>query len=344
MMFDRLWGFFSNDLGIDLGTATTLVYAKGKGIVLYEPSVIAIHKSSKTILAVGNEAKEMLGRTPASIVATRPLKDGVITDFEATEAMLRYFIKKAHGRRRFIRPRPRVVIAIASGITEAEKRAVKESAAEAGAREVYLIEQPMAAAIGAGLPVQNPGGNMILDIGGGTSEVAVISLAGIVECQMIRIAGDEMNEAIIQHMKDKHNLMIGERSAEDVKIKIGSAFPQEEETTMQVKGRDLVSGLPKTFTISSEEVREALKPPVDAILKVVRETLERTPPELAADLVDKGIVLAGGGSCLKGLDKLIAEKTGLPVAMAEDPFTAVAVGAGKCLDEIAFLRKIANVE
>lgn len=342
MIFDRIWGFSSNDLGIDLGTATTLVYAKGKGIVLFEPSVIAIHKGSNSILAVGNEAKEMLGRTPASIVATRPLKDGVITDFEATEAMLRYFINKANGRRKLIRPR--VVIAIASGITEAEKRAVKESATEAGAREVYLIEQPMAAAIGAGLPVQTPGGNMIVDIGGGTSEVAVISLAGIVECQMIRIAGDEMNEAIIQHMKDKHNLMIGERTAEDVKIKIGSAFPQEEETTMQVKGRDLVAGLPKTLTISSEEVREALKPPIDAILKVIRETLERTPPELAADLVDKGIVLAGGGSCLKGLDKLIAEKTGLPVTMAEDPFTAVAVGAGKCLDEIAFLRRIATFE
>ena len=342
MIFDRIWGLSSNDLGIDLGTATTLVYAKGKGIVLYEPSVIAIHKGSNSILAVGNEAKEMLGKTPASIVATRPLKDGVITDFEATEAMLRYFIRKAQGRRRFVRPR--VVIAIASGITEAEKRAVKESAIEAGAREVYLIEQPMAAAIGAGLPVQTPGGNMVLDIGGGTSEVAVISLAGIVECQMIRIAGDEMNEAVIQHMKDKHNLMIGERTAEDVKIKIGSAFPQEEETTMNVKGRDLVTGLPKTLTISSQEVREALKPPVDAILKVVKETLERTPPELAADLVDKGIVLAGGGSCLKGLDKLIAEKTGLPVTMAEDPFTAVAVGAGKCLDEIAFLRKIATFE
>ncbi len=342
MIFDRIWGFSSNDLGIDLGTATTLVYAKGKGIVLFEPSVIAIHKGSNSILAVGNDAKEMLGKTPASIVATRPLKDGVITDFEATEAMLRYFMNKANSRRRLIRPR--VVIAIASGITEAEKRAVKESAVEAGAREVYLVEQPMAAAIGAGLPVQNPGGNMVVDIGGGTSEVAVISLAGIVECQMIRIAGDEMNEAIIQHMKDKHNLMIGERTAEDVKIKIGSAFPQEEETSMQVKGRDLVAGLPKTLTISSEEIREALKPPVDAILKVIRETLERTPPELAADLVDKGIVLAGGGSCLKGLDKTIAEKTGLPVAMAEDPFTAVAVGAGKCLDEIAFLRRIATFE
>ncbi len=339
MILDRIWG---NDLGIDLGTATTLVYSKGKGIVLFEPSVIAIHKGSHSILAVGNEAKEMLGKTPASIVATRPLKDGVITDFEATEAMMRYFIKKASGRRRFIRPR--VVIAIASGITEAEKRAVKESATEAGAREVYLIEQPMAAGIGAGLPIQNPGGNMVLDIGGGTTEVAVISLAGIVECQMIRIAGDEMDEAVIQHMKDKHNLIIGERTAEDVKIKIGSAFPQEEETTMQVKGRDLVSGLPKTLTISSEEVREALKPPVDAIIKVVKETLERTPPELSADLVDKGIILAGGGALLKGLDKLIAEKTGLPVTMAEDPLTAVAVGAGKCLDEIAFLRKIATFE
>lgn len=339
MIFDRIWG---NDLGIDLGTATTLVYAKGKGIVLFEPSVIAIHKGSNSILAVGNEAKEMLGKTPASIVATRPLKDGVITDFEATEAMLRYFIKKSHGARKFIRPR--VVIAIASGITEAEKRAVKESATEAGAREVYLVEQPMAAAIGAGLPVHTAGGNMVLDIGGGTSEVAVISLAGIVECQMIRIAGDEMDEAIIQHLKDKHNLMIGERTAEDVKIKIGSAFPQEEETNMDVKGRDLVSGLPKTLTISSEEVREALSSPVEAILRVVKETLERTPPELAADLVDRGIVMAGGGTRLKGLDKLIAEKTGLPVTLAEDPLTAVSVGAGKCLDEIAFLRRIASAE
>jgi rod shape-determining protein MreB len=342
MIFDHFLGLFSNDLGIDLGTATTLVYAKGKGIVLFEPSVIAIHKGSNSILAVGNEAKEMLGKTPASIVATRPLKDGVITDFEATEAMLRYFITKVHGRRRFIRPR--VVIAIASGITEAEKRAVKESATQAGAREVYLIEQPMAAAIGAGLPVQNPGGNMVIDIGGGTSEVAIISLAGIVECQMIRIAGDEMDEAIIQHLKDKYNLMIGERTAEDVKIKIGSAYPLEEETTMEVKGRDLVSGLPKTLTISSEEVREALTPPVEAIIKVVKEALERTPPELAADLVDNGIVLAGGGARLRGLDKIIAEKTGLPVSMAEDPLTSVAVGAGKCLDEISSLRKFASAD
>lgn len=342
MIFDRLLGLFSNDLGIDLGTANTLVYAKGKGVVLFEPSVIAVHKGSNAILAVGNEAKSMLGKTPAFIVATRPLKDGVITDFEATEAMLRYFITKVHGRRRFIRPR--VVIAIASGITEAEKRAVKESATEAGAREVYLIEQPMAAAIGAGLQVQNPGGNLVIDIGGGTSEVAVISLAGIVECQMIRIAGDEMDESIIQYMKDKYNLMIGERTAEDVKIKLGSAYPLDEETTMEVKGRDLVSGLPKTLTISSEEIREALTPPVEAIINVVKEALEKTPPELAADLVDNGIVLAGGGARLRGLDKMITEKTGLPVSMAEDPLTSVAVGAGKCLDEISFLRKVASAE
>ena len=338
-MFDGLFGLFAKDLGIDLGTATTLVYAKGEGVVLFEPSVIALHQGSHSILAVGNEAKEMLGRTPASIVATRPLKDGVITDFEATEAMLNYFMTKAQGRSRFARPR--VVIAIASGLTEAEKRAVKESALEAGARKVYPIEQPMAAAIGAGLPVQEPGGNMVVDIGGGTTEVAVISLAGIVECQTVRIAGDEMNEAVIHHLKENYNLMIGERTAERVKIQLGSAYPLDEEGTMEVKGRDLVSGLPKTLTISSEEVREALKPAVNTILKVIKDALERTPPELAADLVDTGIVLAGGGSQLKNLDKLIAEETGLPVHVAEDPLTAVAVGAGKCLDNIAFLERIA---
>ena len=339
MIFDRILGFFSMDLGIDLGTATTLVYAKGKGIILFEPSVIAIHKGSKSILAVGNEAKEMLGKTPASVIATRPLKDGVITDFEATEAMLRYFMMKAHGGKKFIRPR--VVIAIASGITEAEKRAVKESALEAGAREVYLIEQPMAAAIGAGLPVQNPGGNMIVDVGGGTTEVAVLSMAGIVECQMIRIAGDEMDEAVAKCLKDKHNLIIGERTAERVKIEVGSTYPLEEENSMEVKGRDLVSGLPKTVTVSSEEIREALKYPVEQIVKVVRDILERTPPELAADLVDKGITLTGGGACLKGLDKTLSEETGLPVTIAEDPFTSVAVGGGKCLDQLSLLRRIA---
>jgi len=335
---DYILGFFSNDMGIDLGTATTLVYVKGQGIVLCEPSVVAIQKGSHGVLAVGEEAKRMLGRTPGNIVAIRPMKDGVIADFEITEDMLRYFIKKVHNRRVFVRPR--MVIAIPSGITEVEKRAVKDSAEHAGAREVYLVEEPIAAAIGVGLPIQDPGGNMIIDIGGGTTEIAVISLAGIVFSRSIRIGGDELDEAIIEHLKKTYNLMIGERTSELIKIKIGSAYPLEEELTMDVRGRDLVAGLPKTITISSEEVREAVSGPISAILEATRMTLERTPPELSSDLIERGIVLAGGGSLLRGLDKLISEETGLPVHMAEDPMTAVAIGTGKVLSEIKYLKKV----
>ncbi|MBU4342859.1 MAG: rod shape-determining protein [Candidatus Omnitrophica bacterium] len=331
-------GLFSNDMGIDLGTATTLVYAKGRGIVLCEPSVVAIQKGSHNVLAVGEEAKRMLGRTPGNIVAIRPMKDGVIADFEITEDMLRYFIKKVHNRKVFVRPR--MVIAIPSGITEVEKRAVKDSAEHAGAREVYLVEEPIAAAIGVGLPIQEPSGNMIIDIGGGTTEIAVISLAGIVFSRSIRIGGDELDEAIIEHLKKTYNLMIGERTAEDTKIKIGSAYPLEEELTMEVRGRDLVAGLPKTITVSSEEIREALAGPISAILEATRMTLERTPPELSADLIERGIILAGGGALLRGMDKLISEETGLPVHVADDPMTAVAMGTGKVLSEIKYLKKV----
>nr|MBU1328726.1 rod shape-determining protein [Candidatus Omnitrophota bacterium] len=336
--FDNILGLFSNDMGIDLGTATTLVYVKGQGIVLCEPSVVAIQKNTHAVLAVGEEAKRMLGRTPGNIVAIRPMKDGVIADFEITEDMLRYFIKKIHNRKVFVRPR--MVIAIPSGITEVEKRAVKDSAEHAGAREVYLIEEPVAAAIGVGLPIEEPAGNMIIDIGGGTTEIAVISLAGIVFSRSIRIGGDELDEAIIEHLKKTYNLMVGERTSEDIKIKIGSAYPLEQELTMEVRGRDLVAGLPKTITISSEEIREAIAGPVSAILEATRMTLERTPPELSADLIERGIVLAGGGSQLRGIDKLISEETGLPVHIAEDPTTAVALGTGKVLSEIKYLRKV----
>jgi len=335
---DSILGMFSNDMGIDLGTATTLVYVKGQGIVLCEPSVVAIQKGTHSVLAVGTEAKRMLGRTPGNIVAIRPMKDGVIADFEITEDMLRYFIKKVHNRRVFVRPR--MVIAIPSGITEVEKRAVKDSAEHAGAREVYLVEEPIAAAIGVGLPIQEPSGNMIIDIGGGTTEIAVISLAGIVFSRSIRIGGDELDEAIIEHLKKTYNLMIGERTAEDIKIKIGSAYPLDEELTMEVRGRDLVAGLPKTITISSEEIREAIAGPIAAVLEATRMTLERTPPELSADLIERGIVLAGGGALLRGLDKLISEETGLPVHVAEDPMTAVALGTGKVLSEIKYLKKV----
>ena len=341
-MFDRLLGCFSNDIGIDLGTANTLVYVKDRGIVLREPSVVAIHQSTNKVLAVGDEAKRMLGRTPGNIVAIRPLKDGVIADFEITEEMLRHFISKVHNRRYMVRPR--VVIAVPSGITEVEKRAVKDSATHAGAREVYLIEEPMAAAIGVGLPVQDAGGNMIIDIGGGTTEVALISLSGIVLSRSVRIAGDELDESIAQYMKRTYNLMIGERTAEDIKIRVGSAYKLEKETTMEVKGRDLVAGLPKTITISSQEVREALTEPIATIVDSVRITLERCPPELSADLVDHGLVLAGGGALLQGLDKLLAEATALPVHIAEDPLSAVAEGTGKALQEIKFLRSIASTD
>ncbi len=341
-MFKGLFGWLSSDIGIDLGTANTLVYVKEQGIVLREPSVVAVQSGTNKVLAVGDDAKRMLGRTPANIVAVRPMKDGVIADFEVTEAMLRHFISKVHNGR--VRVKPRVVIAVPSGITEVEKRAVRESAIHAGAREVYLIEEPMAAAIGVGLPVQDPAGNMIIDIGGGTTEVAMISLSGIVFSKSLRVAGDELDEAIVQYMKRAYNLMIGERTAEEIKIKIGSAHPTEEETTMEVKGRDLVAGLPKTIRITSQEVREALLEPISAIVDSVRTTLERCPPELSADLVDRGLVLAGGGALLRGLDKLLSRETGLPVHVAEDPLGAVAEGTGKCLNELKFLRQVASAE
>lgn len=337
-IYNYVLSLFSNDIGIDLGTATTLVYVKGEGVVLCEPSVVAVERGTSHVLAVGEEAKRMLGRTPGNIVAIRPMRDGVITDFEITEAMLRHFIRRVRHRR--FQVRPRIVIAIPSGITEVERRAVKESAERAGAREVYLIEEPMAAAIGVGLPIQEPLGNMIIDIGGGTTEIAVISLAGIVFSKSIRIGGDEMNEAIVEYLKKTYNLMIGERTSEDIKIKIGSAYPLEEEMSLEVKGRDLVAGLPKTVTLTSEEVREALQEPLRAILEIAKISLERTPPELAADLIEHGIVMAGGGSLLRGLDKLIAEETGLPVHIADDPLTAVAGGTGKVLNELHYLRKV----
>jgi rod shape-determining protein MreB len=315
-----------------------LVYVKGEGVVLCEPSVVAIERGTSRVLAVGEEAKRMLGRTPGNIIAIRPMKDGVIADFEITEAMLRYFIKKVHHRRVLVRPR--IVIAIPSGITEVEKRAVKDSAERAGAREVFLVEEPVAAAIGVGLPIQDPIGNMIIDIGGGTTEIAVISLAGTVFSKSIRIGGDEMDEAVIEYLKKTYNLMVGERTAEDIKIKIGSAYPMEEELTLEVKGRDLVAGLPKTVAVTSEEIREALQEPIRAIIEATKISLERTPPELAADLIEHGIVMAGGGSLLKGLDRLISEETGLPVHVAEDPLTAVANGTGKVLDEIRYLKQV----
>ncbi len=337
-MFNYIFGLFSNDMGIDLGTASTLVYVKGEGVVLCEPSVVAIEKGTSHVLAVGEEAKRMLGRTPGNIVAIRPMKDGVIADFEITEAMLRYFIKKVHHRRVLVRPR--ILIAIPSGITEVEKRAVKDSAERAGAREVFLIEEPVAAAIGVGLPIQEPIGNMIIDIGGGTTEIAVISLAGIVFSKSIRIGGDEMDVAIIEYLKKTYNLMIGERTAEYIKIKIGSAYPLEEELTLDVKGRDLVAGLPKTVTITSEEVREAMQEPLRAILEATKIALERTPPELSGDLIERGIVMAGGGSLLKGIDRLISEESGLAVHVADDPLTGVVCGTGKVLNEMKYLKKV----
>lgn len=336
---NNLLGLFSNDMGIDLGTANTLVYVKNQGIVLCEPSVVAVQAGSSNVLAVGEEAKRMLGRTPGTIVAIRPMRNGVIADFEITEAMLRYFIKKVHNSRRLVRPR--MVIAIPSGITEVEKRAVRDSALHAGAREVFMVEEPIAAAIGVGLPIQEPSGSMIIDIGGGTTEMAVISLAGIVFSKSIRIAGDEMDEAIINYLKKTYNLMIGERTAEEIKVRIGSAYPLDEELTMEVRGRDLVAGLPKMITVSSEEVRESLAEPIAQIVEAIRITLERTPPELSADLMEKGLILAGGGSLLRGLDKLIAEETGLPVHIAEDPLTAVALGTGRVLSEIKYLKRLA---
>src|SRR5215208_4942369 len=341
MIFDWLYGLFSNDLAIDLGTATTLIYVKGKGIVSCEPSVVAVQRDNrggKKVLAVGREAKEMLGRTPGNIQAVRPLRDGVIADFEITEAMLRYFIARAHNRRTLVKPR--IIICVPFGITEVEKRAVKESAESAGAREVYLIEEPMAAAIGAGLPITEPVGNMIVDIGGGTTEVAVISLAGVVFSRSIRVGGDKMDEAISQYIKRKYNLLIGERTAELIKITIGSAYPGEEIQTMEIKGRDLVAGVPKTVQLTDEEIRDSLLESINQIVEAVRIALERTPPELASDIVDKGIVLAGGGALLRNLDVLLREETGLPIMLADDPLTAVVMGAGRALDEISLLRDI----
>jgi rod shape-determining protein MreB len=339
-MLNRFLGLFSNDIGIDLGTANTLVYVRDRGIILREPSVVAIQAGTNRVLAVGEEAKRMLGRTPGNIIAVRPMKAGVIADFEITGAMLKYFIRKVHNKRKLVRPQ--VIIAVPSGITEVEKRAVKESAAHAGARNVFLIEEPMAAAIGVGLPVQEPAGNLIVDIGGGTTEVALISLAGIVFSRSVRVGGDEMDEAIIQYMKRVYNLMIGERTAEDIKIGIGSAYPLDEEISMEVKGRDLVNGLPKTLIVTSEEIREALMEPVSTIVDAVRYTLERCPPELAADLVDRGLVLAGGGALLRGIDTLIAEQTGLPVHVADDPLSSVAEGTGVVLHELNFLKRMSG--
>jgi len=340
-LFDKIWGMFSNDLAIDLGTANTLVYLKGKGIVVSEPSVVAVQytgNGQRKVLAVGMDAKKMLGRTPGSIVAIRPMKDGVIADFDITEEMLRYFIQKVHNRKTLVRPR--IVICVPSGITQVEKRAVKESAESAGAREVYLIEEPMAAAIGAGLPITEASGNMIVDIGGGTTEVAVISLAGIVYAKSVRVGGDKLDEALVQYMKRKYNLLIGERTAEQIKIEIGSAYPDAEVRTMDVKGRDLVTGIPKTLTVDSNEIRDALSETVNAIVEAVRIALERTPPELAADIVDKGIVLAGGGAYLRNLDILLREETGLPVVIAEDPLCCVVLGSGKVLDELDLLKRV----
>jgi rod shape-determining protein MreB len=341
MLFDWVYGLFSNDMAIDLGTATTLTYVKGRGIVSHEPSVVAVQKNgngTSRVLAVGKEAKEMLGRTPGNIVAIRPMKDGVIADFEVTEAMLRYFITRAHNRKTLVRPR--IIIGVPSGITEVEKRAVRDSALAASAREVYLIEEPMAAAIGAGLPITEPSGNMVVDIGGGTTEVAVISLAGIVYSKSVRVAGDKMDDAIIQHMKRKYNLLIGERTAELIKKTLGNAYPMEETLTMEVKGRDLVAGVPKTITTNSDEIREALQEPINAIVEAVRVVLERTPPELSADIVDKGIVLTGGGAQLRNLDVLLREETGLPVMISDNPECAVVLGTAKALDELKLLKEV----
>jgi rod shape-determining protein MreB len=342
LFLDSILGMFSNDLAIDLGTANTLVYVKGKGIVLNEPSVVAVSvdtRSKNRVLAVGHEAKHMLGRTPGSIVAIRPLRDGVIADFEVTEAMLRHFIQKVHNRRSFVRPR--IIIAVPSGITQVEKRAVRESAESAGAREVFLIEEPMAAAIGANLPITEPTCNMVVDIGGGTTEVAVISLAGIVYSRSVRVAGDKMDEAIIQYIKRKYNLLIGERTAEIIKTTIGNAYPNPQELeTIEVKGRDLASGIPKILSIDSEEIRVAISEQIDSIVETVKIALEQTPPELSADIVDRGIVLTGGGALLKNLDKLLREETSLPITVTEDPLCTVALGSGKALDSIEILKRV----
>jgi rod shape-determining protein MreB len=330
--------FLSSDLAIDLGTANTLVYAKGKGIVVSEPSIVAVNRVTGKVEAVGKDAKEMLGRTPGNIVAIRPMKDGVIADFEITEKMLSYFIRRAHNRNTLVRPR--IIIGIPSEVTQVEKRAVKDSALKAKASEVYLVDQAMAAAIGAGLPITEPSGNMVVDIGGGTTDIAVISLAGIVYSKSVRVAGNEMDESVIQYIKKRYNLLIGERTAEAIKQEIGSAFTLDEPLSMEIKGRDLIEGIPKTLTITDAEIREALAEPISLIVDAVRVALERTPPELSADIVDRGIVLTGGGSLLKNLDKLLREETGLPVSVAEDPLSSVVRGTGKMLSDFDLLRKL----
>jgi rod shape-determining protein MreB len=341
MLFHNILGLFSNDLAIDLGTANTLVYVKGKGIVCDEPSVVVIRKDNKKTVAVGIEAKRMLGKTPSNIMAIRPMKDGVIADFDATGEMLKYFIKKVHNRRSFVSPR--VIVGVPSGITQVEQRAVKDAAEASGAREVYLLEEPMAAAIGVGLPVGEPSGNMIVDIGGGTTDVAVISLDGVVYSKAVRVGGDKMDEAIMAYIKRRYNLMIGETTTEQIKIEIGSACDtgNAEKRTKDIKGRDLISGIPKTITVNEDEIRDALSEPINSILDTIKVALENTPPELAADIVDRGIVLAGGGALLRGIDLLIKRETGLPVIIAENPLTAVVIGVGKMLDELEMLRRIA---
>ena len=340
-ILDSLLGVFSTDLAIDLGTANTCVYVKGHGLVLREPSVVAVkrdNRGNKVVLAVGHDAKRMLGRVPGNIEAIRPMKDGVIADFEVTEAMLRHFISKAHKSNHFVHPR--VMICVPTGVTQVEKRAVKESAQSAGAREVYLIEEPMAAAIGANLPITEPISNMVVDIGGGTTEVAVISLAGIVYSRSVRVGGDKMDEAIMTHVKRKYNLLIGETSAEDIKIKIGSAYPLDPEETLEIKGRDLLDGIPKNITITSEEIRKSIAEQVDSIVQAVRIALEQTPPELAADIVDRGIVLTGGGALLKGLDPLLRDQTNRPITVVDDPLSTVVMGTGKALDNINILKNV----
>ena len=339
-MLSKLFSWFSKDLAIDLGTANTLIYLKGKGIILTEPSVVAVREDGrfKRVIAIGEEAKRMIGKTPGSIKAIRPLREGVIADFEVTEAMIRYFIQKVHNRGYLVKPR--IIISVPSGTTQVERRAVKESAESAGAREVYLIEEPMAAAIGAGLPVTEPVANMIVDIGGGTTEVAVISLGGIVVSHSIKVAGDKIDESILQYIKRKYNLLIGEATAEQIKINIGNVLPEDPYETMEIRGRDLVTGVPKTITVNSKEIQEAIKEPIDLILQAIKQVLEETPPELAADMVERGIYLSGGGALLKNLDKLISDETGLNVYVAENPLTCVALGAGKALDEIDKLKRV----
>lgn len=331
-------GLLARDIGIDLGTANTLVHLKGKGIIVREPSVVAINKKSGDILAVGDAAKNMIGRTPGNIVAIRPMKDGVIADFDITQSMLKYFIKKAMSKGTI--SKPRVVICVPSGVTEVEKRAVEEATIQAGAKEAYLIEEPMAAAIGANLPVGEPSGSMVVDIGGGTSEVAVISLGGIVTCKSLRIAGDELDEAIVHYVKKEYNLMIGERTAEEIKMSIGAAYPRPKEEMFEIRGRDLITGLPKNMTLKSSEITDALKEPINSIVDSIKLTLEKTPPELAADIMDRGIMLTGGGALLSGLDKLIKDETGMPVSIAERPLDCVVMGAGKVLEEIETLKRV----